>query len=43
MENKNVEYLKSIINKVDLILDKILDVTKDKETGLPSYLILNFH
>lgn len=34
---------KMVINKVDLILDKILDVTKDKETGLPSYLILNFH
>lgn len=23
-----------VINKVDLILDKILDVTKDKETGI---------
>ena len=34
---------KVVINKVDLILDKILDVTKDKETRLPSYLILSFH
>ena len=34
---------KVIINKDDIILDKILDVTKDKERRLPRYLILNFH
>lgn len=34
---------KVVINKDDTILDKILDVTKDKERRLPRYLTLNVH